>query len=448
MVRLDKKPNGGIGMSNWLARSSILTITVGAWLLFSACLTNSAHGQFGDYEREPINYETAETNDDAAKLAEKIASGEQVIAWDDKHGYLPGLLAAFDIPVESQTLVFSKTSLQLSRISPRHPRALYFNDDVYVGWCYEGDVIEIAVTSPTQAAVFYTVRQKHVDRPTILRDRGQCLACHASSRTQNVPGYLLRSVFPDRSGQPMYGSGTKLTNMASEYDDRWGGWYATGSHGSLRHMGNQIATGEDGRAVLDRDEGANRPTLDEFFDTSAYLSGHSDIVALMVLAHQTQMHNALAKANFETRLAVHQSQEMNKLLDRAPDYLSDSAQRRIAQAAENVVEHLLMCDEPELNSQVKGSSDYAKVFEAMGPRTADGRSLRDFDLKNRLFRYPCSYLVYSDAFAGLPDLVRQKIVSRVNEILKADDPVEGYEHLTIEDRRAILGILRETTDWW
>ncbi|MCR9297115.1 MAG: hypothetical protein NXI32_30815, partial [bacterium] len=361
---------------------------------------------------------------------------------DEQYGYLTAVLEALDVPISSQTLVFSKTSLQLHRISPRRPRSLYFNDDVYIGFCQRGDVLELAATDAKQGATFYTLSQEKSDAPKFVRDRGSCLTCHASNRTQGVPGYLVRSVFADAAGHPKLGSGTFTTDHTSEFQDRWGGWYVTGQHGTMRHMGNTICKGE--ARDFDRETGANDLDLKDNFRTDSYLTPHSDIVALMVLEHQTQMHNAIAFANYETRMALHQSYQMNALLDRPKDHISDSAQRRIASAADRVLEYLLFCDEFALSDEVRGSTSFAEDFSARGIRDSKGRSLRDFDLQTRMFRYPCSYLIHSPAFAGLPDSVRSQVLGRLKDILTGDDPSEKYQHLTTEMRGEILEILSDT----
>lgn len=407
-------------------------------------LPSAAMGQSADFELPPINYQDVAANDRVAKLGKLIASGQSELAWDTQHGYLPAVLKALDVPISSQTLVFSKTSLQLHRITPRRPRAVYFNDDVYVGWCQHGDVVELAATDPHQGAIFYTLAQKESPSPEIVRDRGQCMTCHASSRTQGVPGYLVRSVFSDKAGYPKFGSGTFLTDHTSDFKERWGGWYVTGTHGEMRHMGNQVCEGSDRDPQLDREAGANLRSLDDLFPTDNYLSGHSDIVALMVMEHQTQMHNALTSANFETRRAIYQSKQMNKLLDRPADHLSESALRRIDHAAENVVKHLLMCDEFVLQDPVAGTSDFAVQFEQRGRRDSKGRSLRDFDLQTRLFRYPCSYLIHSPEYDALPQEVRDRVINRVVAVLHGDDQSDDFAHLSSETREQILAILKET----
>ncbi len=207
-------------------------------------------------------------------------------------------------------------------------------------------------------------------------------------------------------------------------------------------MGNAIY--KEATKELDRESGANLDSLDELVSTKKYLSPHSDIVALMVMEHQTQMHNAIAAANYETRQALHQCKEMNQILDRDHDHLSESADRRINRSADNVVKHLLMCGEFPLQSPISGTSGFDKEFPARGLRDSKGRSLRDLDLKQRMFRYPCSYLIHSQAFDGLPDMVRHRVLNRLRDVLEGRDDSPEFNHLSRKDRLAILGILEQT----
>src|SRR5947199_1271008 len=103
--------------------------------------TTPAIGQ--DIEAEPIRYGTATPRDAIADLRARLDSGAARLEYDPGHGYLRSLLRALDIPESSQVLVYSKTSMQRNRISPRTPRAIYFNDDVMVGFCLRGPVLEI-----------------------------------------------------------------------------------------------------------------------------------------------------------------------------------------------------------------------------------------------------------------------------------------------------------------
>lgn len=429
-----------------VANAGLYAITILAVALVAEPVDFAAYGQSPSFEQPPIDYLNGPTEDAVARLAERLGNGSFHLEFDDRHGYLPAVLDALDVPVSSQTLVFSKTSLQLHRISPRQPRALYFSDDVYVGWCQRGDVLELAATDAKQGAIFYTLEQVQSEAPTILRDRGQCLTCHASSRTQNVPGYLVRSVQASAAGHPILGSGTYTSDHTSPFKQRWGGWYVTGTHGEMRHMGNVLSgkRSEKRSESPDFETGANRQTLEPLFDTSKYLTGHSDLVALMVLEHQTQTHNSLALASYETRQAMHQSFEMNRILEREPGFLSESAERRINTVAENAVRHLLMCDEFQLTSPVRGTSEFADDFAKRGPHDSSGRTLRELDLETRLFKYPCSYLIYSAAFKSLPDEVRIRIVTQVKRVLDGKLAADQFSHLSTTMRQDILAILRET----
>lgn len=422
-------------------------VTVVALLVASCCYPTISVAQPDSFERPPIDYTHAPVNDPVAQLIGKLDAGTVQLQYEAEHGYLKSLLHALSIPESSQALVFSKTSLQISRISPRRPRAIYFNDDVYVGWCQHGDVIELAASDPKQGAIFYTIKQQRPETPdkapTLLRDRGQCLTCHASSRTQNVPGFLVRSVYTDRGGQPILGSGTFTTDHTSPMRERWGGWYVTGRHGQMRHMGNLVFTESESRDP-NLEGGANAESLEKWIATKPYLNEHSDIVALMVLEHQTQMHNAITAANFETRMALHQSFQMNTFLDRPEGFISDSARRRIASSADLVLRYLLMCDEAPLSDTVQGTAGFATDFASRAIRDSQGRSLRDFDLTRRLFRYPCSYLIYSPAMDALPNEVLTLIYQKLDDILQGRDKSPEYRHLDEADRQAILQILRAT----
>jgi len=402
-----------------------------------------------EFEQAPIHYGTTPTTDQAALLDKKLASGEAKLEYDSRHGYLPSLLKLLDIPVSSQGLVYSKTSLQIRRISPQTPRAIYFNDDTYVGWVQDGSSIEIMSTDPVQGQIFYTLDPEQTDQPLLARDHGQCLACHATSRTLKVPGVLIRSVFVDNKGQRQFGTGEFSVDHRSPFKERWGGWYVTGTHGDMRHLGNVILQKQDDADEVDRDAGANIVDLTRRCDLSAYLTPHSDLVALMVLEHQGQMHNYITLASYEGRMSDHYDGIMNAALKRPADHVSDTSRRRITSAGNKLLRYLLFADEFRLTAPVRGTSDFTREFAARGPRDSQGRSLRDFDLQTRMFKYPCSYLIYSAAFDSLPEGVRTHVLTRLHAILTGEDQTEEFAHLSADDRLAILQILKDTKpDLW
>ena len=71
-----------------------------------------------------------------------------------------------------------------------------------------------------------------------------------------------------------------------------------------------------------------------------------------------------------------------------------------------MVGYMLFVDEAPMNGPIKGVSTFTKTFPARGPADKQGRSLRDFDLQKRLFKYPLSYMIYTKAFDSMPQWAR------------------------------------------
>ena len=396
-----------------------------------------------EIEREPINYKTTPVHDRVQRLMQKLADGTVSLEWDEKLGWLPSVLRQLDVPASSQTLVFSKTSLQIRRITPARPRAIYFNDDTYVGWVQHGDVIELSAVDPVQGGIFYTLKQRKIGPPRIVRDQGDCLTCHASSKTKGVPGYLVRSVFAADDGRPHFGFGTTTTDHSTPFEQRFGGWYVSGTHGKMRHRGNAISR-EDRTNPFDPEKGANITDLSRLFRVEPYLEPNSDLVALMVLEHQSQMHNLITSGSYDCRHAVHYQKIMNRALDRPVGYETGSTRNRVVSAGDKLLRYLLYCDEFELKSPIKGVSGFARHFSSLGPRDSKGRSLRDLDLKRRIFRYPCSFLIYSKSFDKLPAPLLAHVETRLIRVLRGEDLSGDFHHLSPDDREAILEILMDT----
>jgi hypothetical protein len=335
---------------------------------------------FGD---APINYRSENLDDPIARLQKQLDSGEVKLEYEAARGYLRPVLRALRVPASSQTLVFSKTSFQFPKISPDRPRALYFNDDIYVGRVHDGPSLEFISFDPMQGAIFYVLNDQRAEHPRFERAALDCVQCHvAANSTRGVPGVMLRSVFTSPSGTQAAGTPSYITGQDSALKDRWGGWYVTGSLGKQTHLGNVVQSGGAARA--------NLPDLAGVIDTSDCLTAYSDIVAHLVLAHQTQMHNLITQTNYQTRLALYAGKD------------AEVARRQIERPAEQLVRYLLFANEAHLEEPVAGTSGFAQEFEARGPRDARGRSLRDFDLQRRIFKYPCSYLIYSEAFDAIP----------------------------------------------
>lgn len=398
-----------------------------------------------DLDLPPINYATATPDNAVAPLAAHVRSGKVVLKHDDDHGYLASLLGHLDIPLSSQVLVFSKTSMQRSRIGPKTPRAIYFNDDVTVGFCRRGDVIEIATADPVLATAYYTLDQNPAGGAAFKRETESCLLCHASSANQGLPGHLIRSVSVDRTGELLLARGTKRVDHSTPFADRWGGWYVTGTSGKQTHQGNRVYAGRaDESAGSDASDGSNVTDLKPYFTAADYPTPHSDVVALMVLEHQGEGHNRLARANLLTRTALAEQADLNRAFGRPAGERSEGITRRIHGACEPLVEYLLFGEEAPLTGAVAGTSGFAKEFTARGPFDAKGRTLREFDLRTRLFRYPLSYLVHSRAFDGLPPEAKERVYRRLWEVLSGKDRSKAFAHLSAADRAAVSDILRAT----
>jgi len=378
-----------------------------------------------------IQYAQQPPDDAVARLSKQVESGAVKLDYSPAFGYLPALLKQFGLNIDSQLLVFSKTSFQATKISPRAPRALYFNDNMAMGYVQNGDVLEFAALDPKQGFNFYTLEVEKAGKPEFVR-RDTCLQCHQGLSTLGVPGILVSSVYPGADGMPAFRGNAMITDHRTPLDKRWGGWYVTGTHGSQSHMGNAVGHDSSQPQLLDLRGSQNLTSLEKRFDTSKYLAPTSDIVALMTLEHQTRMTNLMMRIGWDVRIA----QKDGKL--------DDAARDRINGEIEDMVAYMLFADERQLTEPIQGVSTFTKTFAERGPRDHQGRSLRDFDLQKRMFRYPLSYMIYSQAFDNMPDMVRERVYQRLYEILSGKDQSPAYARLTSEDRRAILEIVRDT----
>src|SRR5262245_45502194 len=180
-----------------------LHLSVLTWILVAVvpvlCLSGAQSDS--DYDHGFIAYSRAVPTDSLARLQHKIDAGEVTLPFDSRFGYLPAILDALKISKTSQTLVFSKTSFQFTRITPETPRALYFNDDVYVGFVQGSSLLEFGAVDSKLGGVFYTLEQDNTAPPHFQREVYACLLCHDSQAiTNGVPGFMTLTVLPDRSG--------------------------------------------------------------------------------------------------------------------------------------------------------------------------------------------------------------------------------------------------------
>jgi hypothetical protein len=416
-------------------------------LLLLLPVADPFHAQLDDiYDHGIIAYSKTSPTDPIARLQRRIDSGDTTLQSDPRLGYLPAILRALNIPLSSQSLVFSKTSFQFTQIAPSRPRALYFNDDVYVGYVQGSRVLEFASVDPKLGAVFYTLDEDEKGPPRFQREVYFCLICHDSSAiTGGVPGFMTLSVLPDKEGNAIRSAPANAMSDQTPFSERWGGWYVTGTHGTQRHRGNTVFLAGVVTMLerMDWSKGANLAVIDDRVDTADYLAPHSDIVALIALTHQTRMHNLMTRANYETRQAIQQEENVNRGLPQTSRGYSSITVERIRAAVEPLVRGMFFVNEAPLTDSVRGASGFAADFQKSAVRDRRGRSLKDLDLNRRFLRYPLSYLIYSPAFDALPGPAKDLFYGRVRTILSGADPVD-FGHLSPEDRTAILEILQDT----
>lgn len=378
-----------------------------------------------------IQYFQRPLDDAVARLVKQVESGKARLDFDDDElRNVSRLLERLGVNPDSQALVFSKTSFQSPKISPSNPRAIYFSDDVAIGFVRGSADIEIAAIDPKQGVVFYTANLQNSKQPGFSR-RDVCLRCHQGPATSGVPGMFVGSVFPGPLGAPSR-AGAIITDHRTAFEDRWGGWYINATRGQQRDRSNAVASNPAEPEELDTDRQQNLTSLLGKFNPAGYLTPVSDIVALMTFEHQTQMTNSITRVGWQARIAEHDGKT------------DDLARAQIGSAIEAMVTYMLFVDEVLLPAPIQGVSTFTKTFPQRGPRDRQGRSLRDFDLQKRLFRYPLSYMVYSAAFNALPDNVLERVYQRLYDVLTGKDESKKFAKLSQADRHAILDILQDT----
>ncbi|HUP39230.1 MAG TPA: hypothetical protein VM115_03850 [Vicinamibacterales bacterium] len=378
-----------------------------------------------------IQYSSRAPREQIVKLNESIAKGDVSLAFDPlPRGYLASVLKALDIPPSSQTLVFSENSLQRAHISKAAPRAVYFNDTVAVAWAKGAETIEVTALDPTQGVHFYSLPQRLSPKPQLIRRNADCLQCHLLPQTHGVPGVVTMSVLPLSDNKNDYAQGWDVDHR-TPIEDRWGGWYVTGAQVPAKHLGN-VPVLHVPKSYVRADVAPKFTAVSEAFDAAAHLTPHSDVVAMMVLNHQTRMTNLLTRLGWQSRIAAHEAPKAVAL----PAHVRDTAIE--------LVDYMLFVEEAPLPTPVRGLSSFTNDFPAKGPRDSKGRSLRDLDLTRRLLRYPCSYMIYTEAFDALPPAALAMVYERMWAILSGKVTGAEYAKISAADRRAIIEILRET----
>ena len=370
-------------------------------------------------------YYTRQPRDRFTRLNAALEGGQVAL---DPSGELPllrSLLVALEVPVTSQLLVTSATSLQKRLVSPRKPRAIYFNDDTYVGFVPDGQM-EVISIDPELGGIFYLFDRFSAGRVPRVQRADNCMSCHAPRGRDETPGLALESVIPGRTGGGEMAFRRGQTGHAVPLELRLGGWIVTGAPGSLRHRGNVFVEREAGSV-------RERPVLPgEFFDLERYPTDTSDILPHLLLEHQVGFVNRAVQAAYRVR----------DLERRNAGHL-EAVAAEIDALARGLVRYLLFADEVPLPpGGIEGDARYKADFRAARRMSRDGDSLRDFDLRTRLFAHRCSYMIDTPSYAGLPTTLKSRVEHALVRALDEGAPEPEFAYLSPEERRRIRTILR------
>ncbi len=405
---------------------SLAVSVVLAWLCAGPFV--QAQPSYRDIDQPPHEYSTRTPKDRFTRMKAALESGEIALDRSSERAFLLGLLKALNVPVSSQMLVFSTTSLQLSLISPSNPRAIYFNDDLYLGHV-PGGRIEIVSLDPELGAVFYIFDVPKDGRPLRVERSARCMNCHAGEDTGHVPGLVIKSVLPGPTGGSLNAYRVEQTGHGIPFEERFGGWHVTGRHGISNHWGNLTGRFVAGDLVKITNAPGQR------FDWAKFPVVGSDILPQLLFEHQAGFVNRVVEASYRARTALHAG----------GGKLTPAQAAELDEQAGIVVRYLLFADEVALPSGgVEGDGAYRKDFLEVRRATAAGLSLRDLDLRTRLFRHRCSYMIYSPVFSGLPGVMKDRVYERLRRALGEGKAAVEFGHLPVAEKRAIRRILQET----
>ncbi len=384
--------------------------------------------EWANLEAPEHDYWNRALKDRFTELKGRLEAGVVTLDPSGELPYLLSLLKELEIPVSSQLLVFSTTSLQLRFISPQNPRAIYFNEDIYVGYI-PGGRMEIVSLDPEVGGIYYIFDiPKGMEAPVVDR-ADRCMNCHADEDTNYVPGIAIKSVIPGLRGGSLNAFRQKVTGHGIPFEERFGGWHVTGDHAIGKHMGNLL--GEMNAGTIRTEE--LKPGA--AFDFSKYPVPTSDILAHLLFEHQAGFVNRFVEASYRTRTYLHEDTGL----------LSAEHTQELNGLARELTKYLLFADEVALpGAGVTGDSAYVEEFLANRREASNGMSLKDLDLKKRIFKYRCSYMIYSPVFAGMPGELKKKVYRGLQQALNTEEPIPEFGHLAPSEKLAIRGILRET----
>lgn len=398
---------------------------VGMALMILGPLSGIGAPKWADLDRPEHDYWNRPLNDKFTQLKDQLETGKLPLDYRTEKTFLVSLLKALDIPASSQVMVFSTTSLQLRLINVRNPRAIYFNEDIYIGYI-PGGRIEVVALHPELGGIFYIFDIPR-GRKTVRVERStRCMNCHADEDTGNVPGLLAKSVISGPNGGSLRAFRIGKSGHGIPYSERFGGWHVTGQGSLTNHHGNLTGRYSNGKLLTFPAEPGRK------FVWSKYATRTSDMLAHLVFEHQIGFVNRVLEAGYRTRSYLREDQ--GKLTAEHDEALTEQA--------DLLVRYILFADEPNLPADgLRGDDTFKQDFQAAGKADGELAALREFDLKTRMFKYRCSYMIGSSVFTGLPDEMKRRIFVRLRKALSTDAPDALYDYLSEEEKCVIRELL-------
>jgi hypothetical protein len=400
------------------------------FLLLGMSLSPAAVGEIPVHRfHEPTHgYWTRAPVDAFNALVAKQQAGNAVSFSGDAREQLVALLKTLDIAVSSQMLVYSATSLQSGLILPSNPRAIYFNEEVYVGYA-PGGRLEVAAVDPALGPVFYLAKSDS-GRPLQVQRSERCMNCHAGRTSWGVPGLVAESVIATvNSGASLDGFRREQAGHTIPLSERLGGWHVTGAHEQGGHLGNLLGTAEGGGYTRYPNPPGSR------FHWDHYPVATSDLFAHLLHEHQIGFHNLVTLGLYRTRDALAAGGGAIRAEDRA----------ELDEIAWKLVRYLLFSGEAALpEGGLKPDSRLLADFTARRIAGPSGRSLRDLDLAKRLFTNRCSYMIYTRGFSSLPAEFKRRVLKGLTIALSENGAPAEFDYLPAQEKGNIRLILRET----
>jgi hypothetical protein len=410
-------------------------------LLWLSCLSASIAAETNaprviDFRSAPHNYLDWKPRDRFAMIKERIQQGEVKIDTSNDKAFLKSMLDALSIPASSQIMVFSASSLQSEIINPGNPRALYFNEDTYIGWV-PGGLIEIIAADPEMGPMFYVYDRLRPGGavPSVQRST-KCMNCHAGNATRRLPGLIAESLLVSRAGSSLETFRRDVQGHQIPLESRFGGWHLTGQHNISDHRANVMGIPNAGKNTIVPVEPG------QYSDLSLHLLPTSDILPNLIHEHQIGFENRLVYAIYTLRQLKHENKGL----------MGAAAKAEIEERAEEMARYITFAEEAKFPAKgITGDPAYAEDFLRDRKVTKAGISLKDLDMKTRMFKHRCSYMLYTDTWKEAPKELKDRVYYHMALYLR-DQPDAQHAHIPAAERMAIRSILKETMNdlpsWW